>query len=61
MTNVDRELRRFMTGIDELVIMLSGVHLCMYLQHAQEYVEKLRMQYDSVDVGLRNGVKKEGI
>ena len=42
MTIVDKELRRFMNGIDESVVILSGVPLCMYLQHAQRYIEKLR-------------------
>ena len=58
MTIVDKELRRFMNGIDESVVILSGVPLCMYLQHAQRYIERLRTQYDSVDASLRNGVKR---
>ena len=58
MTYVDKELRRFMNGLDESVRILGGVPLCMFLQRAQEYIEDLRTQYDSVDVSLRNGVKK---
>ena len=59
MTYVDEELSRFENNVDEAMAHFGGVARCMYLQHAQEYIEKLRAQYDSVDMSLRNGVKKE--
>ena len=54
----DVEIRRFENNVDQAVSLLGGVARCMFLQHAQEYIEELRMQYGSVDESLRNGVKR---
>ena len=56
MTMLDSELANLETRVEKACESLSGVHFCLYLQHAREYLTKMCVQYASTDSSVRNAL-----